>query len=96
MKEFMEKIDKRVFTGLKVTAGVFVVFMILFVALGFKASSSALNYAQLTRNDVSYIRFDFEFDDLLPEYEVKWNVGMKEYEYTVHAFTGEVLKMEID
>lgn len=87
------KLNKKVLAILGV---VLISSLALFIGFGVRASSMALNYANLAKSDVSYIRFGFEIDDFLPEYEVKWNIGMREHEYKVHAFTGEILGYEID
>lgn len=94
--ENIKKLDKRILIAIYTVLGLLLCCFIMFITFGIKASSSALNYANLTKNDVSYIRFSFEFEDLLPEYEVKWNIGMREHEYKVHAFTGEILGYEMD
>ncbi|MFI3116075.1 MAG: hypothetical protein R3Y12_08050 [Clostridia bacterium] len=99
MENIMNKIklNKKMITiGVSVTLGILVALLAVFITFGIKATESALYHANLTKNDVSYIRFDFEFDDFLPEYDVKWNIGMREYEYTVHAITGDLLGMDID
>ncbi len=57
---------------------------------GSKASEHALSHANLTKNQVSYIRYEFDFDDLIPTYEVSWYQNGRESEYTVHALTGQL------
>lgn len=63
---------------------------------GVKASNTALLYANQNRSDVSYVRFELDLDDFIPTYDVSWYEGRTEYEYTVHAFTGDIMGFERD
>lgn len=63
---------------------------------GIRASGQALGYANLSKNDVSYVRFELDLDDMLPKYDVKWYEGQREVEYTVHALTGQLLEVDYD
>ncbi|MFI3251259.1 MAG: hypothetical protein R3Y07_09940 [Eubacteriales bacterium] len=63
---------------------------------GYQASEYALHHANVTRNDVSFIRFNLDLDDFIPQYEVSWYQGTREAEVTVHAFTGQLLDLDWD
>lgn len=56
----------------------------------------ALEHAGLTAGEVSFLRADPEFDDRVPHYDVDFQEGRWEYEYEIHAETGEVLSFERD
>lgn len=73
--------------------------MVLFITVlwgfgGLNARDNALRHANLDKNDVSYIRFSFDLDDLIPQYEVSWYQGTREMEYTVHAISGSLLEID--
>lgn len=61
---------------------------------GIYAVNNAFAHADLTKEQVSLVRFEFEFDDFIPQYEVSWHQNRSEIEYTVHAFTGQLLKID--
>lgn len=67
---------------------------IIWVIGGNKASENALNHANLSKEDVSFIRYEFDFDNFIPTYEVSWYQDSREMEYTVHAITGQLLEID--
>lgn len=60
------------------------------------AAAIALKHAGLTAEQAGEIRVTYEIDDGVPEYEVEFRVDRTEYEYTVHAETGEILSFDMD
>lgn len=61
-----------------------------------QAQEIALNQAGFTADQVSYLRTEFEHDDRIPKYDVSFREGQWEYEYEIHAETGEILSWEKD
>ncbi len=55
------------------------------------AYDAALAWAGLDESDVTVIDVDPELDEYTPYYDVELNVDGREYDYTVAAYTGEVL-----
>lgn len=60
-------------------------------ALDFAAAHSGIN-----KDDVKYLRTEFEMDDGRTYYKVSWRIGYVEYECEVDAVTGEVFAFESD
>lgn len=61
-----------------------------------EAAAIALEHAGLTAEQVTGLLVRYELDDRVPEYEVDFRVDRMEYEYTIHAETGEILSFEMD
>ena len=61
-----------------------------------EAAAIALEHARLTAEQVTGLLVRYELDDRVPEYEVDFRVDRMEYEYTIHAETGEILSFEMD
>ena len=62
-------------------------------AIGAKeAQNIALQHAGFQPSEVRMDRADYDFDDGVPEYEVEFYKDKMEYDYTIHALTGEVCK----
>lgn len=59
-----------------------------------EAMDIALKHARLTAEQVQYLTSDFEVDNGIPHYDVEFSQGQTEYEYEIHAETGEILSME--
>ena len=59
-----------------------------------EAESIALQAASLTREQVKFSRTEFDRDDGVPEWEVEFRHENWEYDYTIHAETGAVLKSD--
>ena len=60
------------------------------------AVSTALADAGLTVNQVTALRTDFDYDHGIPEYEVEFRYEGYEYDYEIHAVTGEILSVSKD
>ena len=54
------------------------------------------DHAGVTAEEVKRLRTGFEYDDLVPQYEVRFRKGFVEYEYEVHGDTGEILSVDVD
>ena len=60
------------------------------------AEAIALEYAGFTAEQVSYLRAEFEIDDRIPQYDVQFHEGYREYEFEIHAETGAILSFDKD
>ena len=60
------------------------------------AEETALNHAGFTKEEVSGLHTEYELDDGIPRYDVKFYVERIEYDYEIHAQTGEILSFEMD
>lgn len=58
---------------------------------GGEAEEIALNHAGLTKDQVTWLRAEYEIDNGRPQYEVEFHHGEWEYDYEIDAETGEVL-----
>ena len=56
-----------------------------------EAQNIALHHAGLQLSEVRMDRADYDLDDGVPEYEIEFRKDKTEYDYTIHAVTGEVL-----
>ena len=61
-----------------------------------EAKSIALTHAGFTADQVNRLRVEFEYDDGIPEYSVEFREGYLEYDYDIHAVTGQILSFEKD
>ena len=61
-----------------------------------EAQQIALKQAGFTADQVSRMRAEFEYDDRIPQYDVSFREGRWEYEFEIHAETGEILSWEKD
>ena len=61
-----------------------------------EAQEIVLDHAGVTAEEVKRLRTGFEYDDLVPQYEVRFRKGFVEYEYEVHGDTGEILSVDVD
>lgn len=61
-----------------------------------EAQEIALAQAGFTADQVSYLRVEIEQDDRIPHYDVSFREGQWEYEFEIHAETGEILSWEKD
>lgn len=61
-----------------------------------EAQSIALKHAGFTKDQVSYLRAEYDIDDRIPEYDIEFREGQWEYEYEIHAETGTILSFEKD
>ncbi len=60
------------------------------------AKAAALNHAGVTESQTTKMKVEQDWDDGRLEYEVEFNVGRTEYEYTIDGVTGAVLEYEQD
>lgn len=58
---------------------------------GEEARDIALRHAGLSANDVRGLRVEFDYDDGRPEYDVDFRSGGYEYDYEIHAETGDII-----
>jgi len=61
-----------------------------------EAEAAALKHAGFTAEQVKGLRSELDIDPGLAHYEVEFRVGQWEYEYDIHAETGNVLSYEKD
>lgn len=59
-----------------------------------EAESIALEHAGFSPEQVSYLRSEYEVDDGVPQYEVHFHQGTWEYDYEIHAQTGEIISFD--
>lgn len=60
------------------------------------AKQIALDHAKLNEGDVRFIKAELDFDDGRMEYEVEFYLGRTEYDYTIDAVSGDILKYDVD
>ncbi len=61
-----------------------------------EATAIALAHAGVTEGEASYIKCEFDLDDGRAEYEVEWQIGRTEYEYTVSALDGTIWEHNVE
>lgn len=61
-----------------------------------EAKAIALEHALLTADQVTHLRAEYEIDRGIPHYDVEFDQGRFEYDYEIHAETGEILSFEKD
>lgn len=61
-----------------------------------EAMEIALAHAGITADQAQYLYTEYEIDDRIPQYDVQFYMGNMEYEYEIHAETGEILSFEQD
>ena len=61
-----------------------------------QAKEIALSNANLTSNQVSFIRSEVDIDNGIKKYEIEFNYNGKEYNYEIDAGTGNILSYEHD
>ena len=61
-----------------------------------QAQEIALNHAGFTADQVTNLRGHYDLDDGVPEYEVEFFQNGWEYDYTIHADTGDILEFDKD
>lgn len=59
-----------------------------------EALAIALKHAGLTADEITRVQCQYDVDDGVPQWEVEFRVGRMEYEYTIHAETGEILEWD--
>ncbi len=60
------------------------------------AQQLALDHAGVAAADTVFDRTEREYENGVWHYEVEFRVGLTEYEYDIHAETGEILSFEKD
>ena len=60
------------------------------------ARKIALDYLGLTTDQVTGLRTEYEVDDGVPQYDVEFFNGDWEYEFEIHAETGQILSFDKD
>ena len=61
-----------------------------------EAKAKAIAHAGVNAADARIIHAELDNDDGIPVYEVEFIVGNTEYDYEIHAVTGEVLSFETE
>ena len=61
-----------------------------------EAQEIALTHAGFTADQVTNLHVHFDVDDGVPEYEVGFFQNGWEYDYTIHADTGDILEYDKD
>ena len=61
-----------------------------------EAQRIAVEHAGVNTGDVTHLYTEYENDDGVSRYEVQFQNGRTEYEYEIHADTGEILSFEKD
>lgn len=60
------------------------------------AEDIALAHAGISREDLSYLRTEFDYDRGIAEYEIEFYHDGWEYDYEIQAVTGEILKAKAE
>ena len=61
-----------------------------------KAEQIALSHAQLTRDEVKYIKNELDEEHGRWKYEVQFKNANNEYEYEINAYTGEIIDYSVE
>ncbi len=61
-----------------------------------EAEKIALEHAGLSADEVNFIRREFEIDDGVKQYDIEFYHDRFEYEYSIHADSGDIISFEID
>lgn len=61
-----------------------------------KAREIALNHAGFTADQVERLRTEYEIDDRVPQYDVEFHVNGVEYEFEIHAESGDIISYDRD
>ena len=61
-----------------------------------EAQNLALEHAGLTAGQVTALRTEYEIEHGIPQYDVEFRHGAWEYDYEIHADTGEILSFSKD
>lgn len=59
-----------------------------------EAEALALAHADLNFSQVKYLRSEYDYEDGTPEWDVEFRQGDWEYDYSVHAETGDIRRWE--
>lgn len=58
------------------------------------AKEIALLHANVNESDATFVKVKFDYDDRIPEFEVEFYVENTEYDYEIHAITGDILSFD--
>lgn len=61
-----------------------------------EAREIALGHAGLAAGEADRLRTELEADERIPHYDIEFHHGHWEYEYEIHAETGDILSWEKD
>lgn len=61
-----------------------------------EAQAIALEHAGFTADQVTLLNTQYQVENNIPEYEVEFQQANQEYEYTIHADSGEILEIGKD
>lgn len=61
-----------------------------------QAQATALEHAGFSADQVTALHTEYETDDAIAHYDVKFRHEHLEYEYEIHAQTGEIISFESD
>lgn len=61
-----------------------------------QAKEIALNHANLTSGQVSFVKSELDFDDGIQKYDIEFYFNNMEYNYEIDANTGNILKHQLD
>ena len=61
-----------------------------------EAEKIALDYVGFTTDQVTRLRTEYEIDDGMPQYDVEFLSGDFEYEFEIHAESGNILSFDKD
>ncbi len=61
-----------------------------------EAQAIALAHAGVIEDEAGHIKCEFEIDDGYAEYEVEWEIGRTEYEYTISAIDGAIWEYDVE
>ena len=61
-----------------------------------KAKEIALNHAQLSENDVTFIKSNIDYDDGMNAYDVEFYHNFQEYDYKIDANSGAIIEFDND
>lgn len=61
-----------------------------------QAQEIALKHAGFTADQVERLRTEYEIDDRVPQYDVEFYVDQWEYEYEIHAKSGDIISFDKD
>lgn len=61
-----------------------------------EAEAIAFAHAGVNAGDVRQVRVEYDYDDRRPEYDIDFICNGWEYDYEIHAVTGEILRSEAE
>ena len=61
-----------------------------------EAKAIALEHAGFTADQVTHLRAEFDWDDGVPTWDVEFREGHWEYDYEIHAETGQIRSFDKD